>query len=174
MKRSLVTVILFLIAASAQAQQTDTKKPVEVASDTLEVLQNEQKAIFVGNVIATQGNIKMRAERMVVFYRETPKAAGATAAPMGAKGIHRIEAHGNVIFTTPTETAQGNQAIYNVDTETVDLVGNVTLTRDKNVLKGTSLSYNMATGRSILNSTSGATGGRVRGLFVPGQSGTTP
>lgn len=169
--KQIIAALIVLAAATAHAQQTDTKQPVEVASDTLEVLQNEQKAIFVGNVIATQGNINMRAERMVVFYREGPQGAGATDGGMGAKGIHRIEAQGNVIFTTPTETAQGSQAVYNVDTETVDLVGNVTLTRDKNVLKGTSLSYNMTTGRSILNSTSGATGGRVRGLFVPNQSG---
>lgn len=169
MKRFLA-VIALCMATNAYAQQTDTKKPIEVASDTLEVLQNEQKAIFVGNVIATQGNINMRADRMVVFYRETPGGT-TTPAPAGAKGIYRIESYGSVVFKTPTETGQGDQAIYNVDTETVDLVGNVTLTRDKNVLKGTALSYNMATGRSILNSTSGTTGGRVRGLFVPNQSG---
>lgn len=165
--------ITMLVAVPALAQQKDTKKPVEIASDTLEVLQNEQKAIFVGNVIATQGNINMRAERMVVFYRETPGAGAAPVAPGGAKGIYRVEAFGSVVFRTPTETGQGDQAVYNVDTETVDLTGNVTLTRDKNVLKGTSLSYNMTTGRSILNSSSGATSGRVRGLFVPSQTGAT-
>lgn len=172
--KQILAALVICLAASAHAQQADTKKPIEVVSDTLEVLQNEQKAIFVGNVIATQGNINMRADRMIVFYRETPKDAAAAPSPMGAKGIYRIESHGNVIFTTPTETGQGDAAVYNVDTETVDLTGNVTLTRDKNVLKGTSLTYNMATGRSILNSTSGATGGRVRGLFVPNQnSGAT-
>jgi lipopolysaccharide export system protein LptA len=170
MKQWIHAVCIVMLAASAHAQQADSKKPLEVVSDTLEVLQNEQKAIFVGNVIATQGNINMRAERMIVFYREAPGGQAAPAAG-GAKGIHRVEAHGNVIFTTPTETGQGDMAVYNVDTETVDLTGNVTLTRDKNVLKGTSLNYNMATGRSILNSSSGQTGGRVRGLFVPNQSG---
>ncbi|MFZ4124790.1 MAG: lipopolysaccharide transport periplasmic protein LptA [Rickettsiales bacterium] len=172
MKQWIRAVCIVMLAATAHAQQADTKKPMEVASDTLEVLQNEQKAIFVGNVIATQGNINMRAERMVVFYRETPSGKQTTSSAVGGeKGIYRVEAYGNVIFTTPTETGQGDQAVYNVDTETVDLMGNVTLTRDKNVLKGTSLTYNMATGRSILNSSSGQTGGRVRGLFIPNQSG---
>lgn len=169
MRHLLVVVLAIGMAANAHAQQADTKKPVEIVSDTLEVLQNQQQAIFLGNVIATQGNINMRADRMVVFYREA--AGGATPVPGGVQGIHRIESSGNVIFTTPTETAQGSTAVYNVDTETVDLLGNVTLTRNNNVLKGTSVSYNMATGRSILNSNSGTTGGRVRGLFVPGQSG---
>lgn len=157
---------------SGKALQQD--KPIEISSDKLDVLQNEHKAIFSGNVIAVQDSTKMRSNEMVVFYRDN-----ATKGVQGAstpQGIHRIEAKGKVVFTTPTETALGDKAIYNVDTDTIDLVGaSVTLTRGQNVLKGTKLNYNMATGRSIL--TGGAAGeegivnqgkpARVHGLFVP-------
>ncbi|MCE3006366.1 MAG: hypothetical protein LW853_05990, partial [Rickettsiales bacterium] len=154
--------MLLLLAASALAQTTplkmDSKQPIEIASDLLEVLQNEKKAIFSGNVIATQGTIKMRAASMTVFYREEQPATGAatpearTPADSEAlgKGIYRIDADGNVIFTTPTETAQGAKAIYDVDKQTITLSGQVTLTRGKNILKGTAMTYNLATGRSIL------------------------
>jgi lipopolysaccharide export system protein LptA len=111
----------------------------------------------------------MRSDIMTVFYHDA--ANGATG-----KGIYRIDADGNVIFTTPTETAKGDKGIYNVDADTIDLMGNVLLTRGPNVLKGTKVVYNLATGRSVL--TSGAEGtisstGRVRGLFMPNNSGSS-
>lgn len=162
---------------SVQAQsKLSGDQPIEIVSDALEVLQNEKKAIFTGNVIATQGDINMRADKMIVFYRETSDSAPASSAggsdSMG-KGIYRIESEGSVIFTSPTETAQGDKAVYLVDTDTIDLLGNVFLTRDKNVLKGTKLVYNLQTGRSVLTggASSGTKGVRVRGLFVPGEKG---
>ena len=163
-------------------------QPIEISSDALYVFQPEHKAIFTVNVIAKQGTTTMRATKMVVFYHgddaKTPlPASGAPVKPAkttdgaAGQGIYKIESTGNVVFTTPAETAQGDMAIYMVDEETIDLTGqSVTLIRDKNVLKGTKLNYNMGTGRSVLtggsggvNATNGAPikGNRVHGLFVP-------
>ncbi len=181
-------VIVFFIAAcsisatsfaQAAGMKLDSTQPIEIVSDTLDVFQEQSQAVFSGNVIATQGNINMRAAKMVVFYRDTgasspaetgsePAAEGSTA--MAGEGIYRIEAEGDVFFASPLETAQGQTAIYDVDASTVNLIGNVLLTREGNVLKGTQLVYNLNTGRSTLQggaSASGASGGRVRGLFVP-------
>lgn len=167
----MIAVSLCLVPMALQAQSASklsNKEPVEIVSDALEVLQNEKKAIFTGNVIATQGTITMRSDSMTVLYRESADN-GADAGGMG-KGIYRIDADGSVLFTTPTETARGDKAVYLVDDETINLSGNVFLTRDKNMLKGTKLVYNLKTGRSVF--TGGAVaaggGGRVRGLFVPG------
>lgn len=171
----------------AQASGLQRDKPIEISSDKLDVLQNEHKAIFTGNVIAVQGTTNMRAAQMTVFYRDggkakppaadDAKAQAAPTPPAGAgQGIYRIEAEGSVVFTTPSETAIGDKAIYNVDTDTIDLVGsNVTLTRGQNILKGTKLNYNMATSRSVLTGGAGGTAdvtgsgkpARVHGLFVP-------
>ena len=170
-RKPLIYASLALLAlsplAQAQSPKLDSKQPIEISADNLEVLQEESKAIFSGHVIAKQGSITMRAASMTVFY-EGQGEAGATG-----KGIKRIESQGDVVFVSPTETAQGDTAIYNVKTDTIDLVGNVTLTRDSNILKGNSLNYNLATGRSVLNGGAGgaktATSGRVRGLFVPSE-----
>jgi lipopolysaccharide export system protein LptA len=160
-------------AGFAQTAKISSDKPIEIVSDALEVLQAENKAIFTGSVIATQDNIHMKADKMVVFYRNDEKKAKTSPAAeeSGAigKGIYRIESEGNVFFTSPTETAQGDKAIYTVDDDTINLTGRVLLTRGGNVLKGTTLVYNLETGRSVLTGqaiTQGGTG-RVRGLFVP-------
>lgn len=162
-----------LIGAPAMAQtaKLDSKQPIEIAADNLEVLQGESKAIFSGNVIAKQGAITMRAAQMTVYYESANNAQPPAAAPAAGKGIKRIESRGNVVFVTPEESAQGDTAIYNVKTDTIDLVGNVVLTREQNILKGATLNYNLGTGRSLLNGGAAGktTSGRVRGLFVPGK-----
>lgn len=164
----LLAVLMCLLPAVVVAQTLDSKQPIEISADTLEVLQNQQQAIFSGNVIAKQGSINMKSARMLVYY----KNGGAGGDGAGAvKGISKIEADGGVFFASPRETAQGAKAIYNVDTQTIQMMGDVVLTRDKNVLKGTQMVYNLATGKSVLSSSGvgGAGGGRVKGLFVPNQ-----
>jgi lipopolysaccharide export system protein LptA len=172
----LVWVVAMIVAAastSAQAIKADSSQPIEIAADTLEVYQQEQKAIFSGNVVAVQGNINMKSARMIVFYKGS---SGESAG--GAQGISKIEADGGVIFASPTETARGQRAIYDVAREQISMHGDVILTRDNNVLKGTQLTYNLVSGKSVLSgaATAGEGGattgnGRVRGLFVPKKEG---
>lgn len=188
MPRQKITFWLYVLGAfclsplplSAQqhtSAKPDASEPIEVVSDTLEVFQPEQRAIFTGNVIATQGNVNMRAEKMTVFYHtKESKNTEADTGEHGAKeaaigeGIYKIEAEKNVFFSSPTETAQGDAGIYEVDKDIITLYGNVFLTRAGNVLQGTKMIYNLGTGRSVLvgeSAKNGQKSGRVRGLFVP-------
>jgi len=135
----------------------------------LEVRQNEQQAIFTGNVMARQGDINMKSQRMTVFYKGGSNETGGSAGgAMAARGISRIIAEGEVLFTSPEETAQSARANYDVDGGTITMTQNVVLTRGQNVLTGNDLVYNLATGKSILNAPGGGSGsGRVKGLFIP-------
>lgn len=165
-----MTLASVLLAGVAHAQVTlSNDKPVQISSDMLDVQQEQSIAVFSGNVIATQGGINMRADEMVVHYRNSGGGDGA------AKGVQKIVATGNVVFTNPTDTAKGDRAVYDVDAQTLDLTGDVLLTRDKNILKGTRMNYNLTTGRSVLTAGGSAVAGqqnkgngRVHGLFVPG------
>lgn len=55
-------------ASPFQGFSSDSGKPVDVRSDSLEVHQDEQKAVFTGNVVATQGDSTLRANELTVFY----------------------------------------------------------------------------------------------------------
>ncbi len=81
-----------------------------------------------------------------------------------------------MIFTNPTDTAKGDAAVYDAQKQTLDLTGTVYLTREKNILKGTHMHYDLKTSRSELtagNVPVGVTGqpvksnGRVQGVFYP-------
>ena len=69
----------------------------------------------------------------------------------------------------PQETAQGDHGVYDVDSESITLIGSVVLTRDKNVIRGARLVLNLVTGESrIEGAPAGGAQGRVRGRFVSG------
>lgn len=168
----------------------NSRLPIEITSDALEVLQQENKAIFSGHVIATQGDVKMKSEKMTVFYKssDTGKPAAAKnknlkeekkspSAPSEKNSIEKIIVEKNVFLSTPEETASGSSGLYDVVNNKIFLNNNVVLTRDKNVLKGNNLVYDFATGKSVLtsqNEVSGQPKQRVKALFVPNSDEKTP
>ncbi len=145
----------------------DTSLPVEITADQLDILQKNKLAVFRGNVVAQQGTIKLRADTMTVHYRQP------TEREDGAAAVSKIEVMGNVFMATPQESAQAKKGMYDLDEKMIYLLGNVVLTRGKNVLKGERLQYNLKTGRSVIIGNSGSKpaagdkGSRVRGIFVP-------
>ncbi len=187
-----VVLFLSLVAFPALAAQTNplghshnSKDPIAIDSNTLEVLQDQNKAIFRVNVIAVQGDMTLKSDEMIVYYRQKDNAEGAqkpakpatpAAGPDMQNSVSRIDVNGHVFITSPEETAAGDNGIYDVDKHMIFLTGNVVLTKGKNVLKGASGEYNVETGRSLLVGAGGSTpapgappAGRVRGLFIPNQ-----
>ncbi len=139
--------------------RTDTSLPIEITADTLEVKQNQQLAIFRGKVDALQGDMRLRADQLIVYYRDDKENPDQP-------GIAKIEAEGNVFISSPKETGKGARGVYDVDRARIDLVGDVVLTQGQNVVKGDTLEMNLATGESkVASGKSGS--GRVKGLFIP-------
>ena len=66
-------ICLALAAAPAGAQEGpfggfkhDSKAPIEITSDSLEVRQAEQVAVFSGEVVAGQGTLRLTADKVTV------------------------------------------------------------------------------------------------------------
>ncbi len=83
-------------------------EPIEITADLLEVKQSENLAIFRGDVDAVQGDMLLRADRLVVHYRKDDDTSEES-------GIAQIDAEGNVFLSSPDETAQGARALYSID-----------------------------------------------------------
>jgi lipopolysaccharide export system protein LptA len=193
--RAGAAVLLAACATAALAQTMrpqNRNQPIEINADRLEVQQDRQIATFSGNVDATQGDFKMKADQLKVFYREqsqpqgqrpaaskpgeipqrpAPRPAAQGDNPMGGS-IQRIEATGRVFLSSPQETASGDTGVYDVDKQTFRLDGQkVVLTRGQSVLNCGWVLTNMDTGVSRCEGgVAGATGGRVRGIFMPEKS----
>ncbi|KAA2235831.1 LptA/OstA family protein [Salinarimonas soli] len=175
-----------LIAAPALAQQpgakakdspltglgSNSKEPIKVDADRLEVFDRENRAVYTGNVVAVQGDTTMRCTTLTIFFERQRGADGAvqrTAAPAGGDqndAIKRIECGGPVTVVSKTQVATGDQAVYDRAGGRVIMTGNVALSDGPNVTRGERLVYDVNAGKA--NIESAPNGGRVRGLFVPG------
>ena len=136
----------------------DSSQPIAVNADTFLADLKNEIGTYTGNVIVTQGQVKLHADEVKVH------APGGRAA--------RMEANGNVVVDSPSGQAVGDSGVYDVPQQTIRLTGNVVLTKDANVMRGSALEVSMATGLARLtgNTASAAPGQprtRVQGLFVP-------
>ncbi len=153
----LATLSIVAIGAAAHAQGLNlgshaSNAPIAVSADRFSGDLNTKAGAYQGNVIVSQGNFKLHADRVDV---KTQKGA-----------INDIIATGHVLFDAPNGQAQGQKGIYQVNLRTITLSGNVVLTRQKNVMRGTQLVINLENGLAQLTA-QGTPGGRVQGLFVP-------
>lgn len=162
--RSVVTGLAMAAAlplcALAQGSETggfrnsDPDAPVEVTSDRLDLARAEGTALFTGNVLAVQGDMRLTAQWVLVTYLLNPD---------GTLGddIDTITARDDVLLITPEEAAEGNEAIYTPLTNSVVMTGDVLLTQGGNTVAGDRLIVDLETGL-------GEVQGRVRTVLQPG------
>lgn len=176
MRGRALTALVLLAPATAWAQPAgfaghDGAAPIEITADELEVRQSEGVATFRGDVDAVQGELTLSAQTLDVFYGDGDGDGGGDRADgdqaMGE--IRRVEAHGDVVVSSPREIARGSEGVYDLTTRRITLTGDVVLTRDDNVLRGNRLEIDLASGVSRLRAAGGD--GRVRARFAPAEEG---
>jgi lipopolysaccharide export system protein LptA len=128
----------------------DASQPVEVTSDRLDIDQTTGTATFSGNVVVVQGDLTLTADRVRVEYGQTEP-----------REIERIFAFDNVTLVSPTEAAEGDEAVYEVATRSVLMTGNVILTQELNAVSGDRLTIDLETGTGVVE-------GRVRTVLRSG------
>jgi lipopolysaccharide export system protein LptA len=160
-------------------------KPLKITSASLEVRDKEKVATFAGDVHLVQGDTTLRSKTLVVFYDDEADAAsksdaqkpakppaaagagaGADAAPMSQQ-IRRVEAKGGVLVTQKEQTATGESGIFDMQANTVTLLGNVVISQGQNVVRGDRLTVDLTSGVSRVEC--GKTQGqcRVQALIQP-------
>lgn len=145
--------LLLILSPSAMAQVAigfggvsyDDSQPVEVTADALTVDQTSGEAVFTGNVIVVQGDLRM--------------AAGSVRITYGTDGtnqdVREVIASGGVLVTRGTDAAEGAEARFDVASSLLTLTGNVLVTQGATAIAGDTMTVNMRTG-------SGSVDGRVR------------
>ena len=169
-----------LLASSASGQRAtsgsnslfrhDSNAPIDVSAARIEVQDRADRAILSGNVVATQGDMRLTSASLVVLYSNNQGSSS------GGVQIRRLEASGGVTITQPGQTARGQFAIYDVDRKIVTMIGNVSLVRNDARVQGGRLVLEMDTGRAVLDGGAAgapgqrASGGRVSGRFTVPQT----
>ncbi len=145
-------VLALPVAGGAQVAQNSADAPIAWGGDDLEITPGG--FALIGRAEITQGGNRLRANRVNL----TTESGG---------GVTKVEAVGDVFFVTPTQTARGDRAVYDLNTDEVVVTGEVILAQGENVVRGGRLTYNVRseTGRMAGAPTQG--GNRVQGVFYP-------
>jgi lipopolysaccharide export system protein LptA len=157
----LASILLFAGSAMAQSANIalgsggfDASIPVEVTADQFSVDQATGKAVFDGNVLIAQGDLRLSAGTVTIEYAEEG----------GANAISRLLASGGVTFVTSSDAAEAANAVYSVSQGTVTLSGDVLLTQGQSAIAGDRLVLNLESGNGRME-------GRVRTVFTPADGG---
>lgn len=156
----MLTTVLALsaMAGQADAQQAniafggikqDTSLPVTLDADTLAINNADGSARFTGNVIVSQGEMRLTAGEVQVEYL-----------PDGG-GIKTLHATGGVTLINTGDAAEAKEALYTIDTGNVVMSGDVLLTQGANAISGQKLVINLKDGTGVME-------GRVQTVFSPG------
>jgi lipopolysaccharide export system protein LptA len=178
-----------------------TATDVVTARDSLEWYDQKQIAVARGDAVAVRETKRIRADVLSAHMtkdkpksgeskpdakpaKDTPAAANAKAGTAGAldagdegSRISRIDAQGNVLVSTATDIGRGDYGVYNADTGIATLIGNVTVTRGPNAIRGQHAVMDLNNNISRMMTapiTPGAPAPRVEGLFVRQDSGALP
>ena len=107
-------------------------KPAKAAEDTnstvitstqLSFDQQKRRAVFEGNVVVTDREIKILSDRLEVFFTEDNK-------------VDRIEAEGHVAIIRNDLKATSEKATYDIKEGKMQLTGNPRIQRDQDTLTG--------------------------------------
>ena len=152
----------FCLSATAAAQpQLGGDGLLVVTGERFEYVPAERVAYITGAPIATQGDVRLAAERFEVYFTAEETSAGDAAGD-----IEKLYAIGEVRYATPDEIATGDYGVYDASSRLITLTGDVVVTRGGNVLRGGKLVINVDDGRSVMQ----GEGGRVRGVFITNSS----
>jgi lipopolysaccharide export system protein LptA len=127
----------------------DPNASVEITADNLSVNQAMGTAVFQGNVVVGQGDLRMSASRIEVVYGDS------------TGDISSLMASGGVTFVTATEAAEAASADYDLTAGTLTMRGDVLLTQGASAISADTMRVNLSTGAAQMD-------GRVRTIFNQG------
>lgn len=156
----LISAILLALtpATRALALGTDREQPMAVEADQANIDNKNEISTYIGNVIVTQGTLRITADKLTVYSRnqslEKMYATGKPATYQQRPDGKRKDVHG-----------MGQRIEYFAETDTAIFIDDATLEQESNTFKSDRILYDVAQDKVNAGKTSG--GDRVRILLQP-------
>ncbi len=172
----LVIFVLLFMLPFAWADPAINKKnmmrksgPIEVVADRMEAFQEKRIIVFSGNTVATQGDIKLKTDRLSIYYKKSGEQKDKIGKQdMAVAGdLEKIELQGNVIVTQNDISATSETAVYYQDGAKVIMTGNPVLQQGKNVIKGCRVVIFIDENRGEVQKCETGSTGRVTAIIHP-------
>lgn len=125
--------LLGLVGGAAHALKSDADQPINIRARNVEVNEKTGVSVYRGNVVLTQGSLRVEADRLEVTLRDGR--------------AHLIRAWGDPVrMQTRTDKgedlrARAGRAVYRASARRIDLHDAVELHRDGEVVRGGAVHY---------------------------------
>ena len=149
----------------------DSRQPVDVTSEQLYVNDAAKTALFMGGVVAVQGDSTLKTPELHVAYegKAASELANADAQqPQEASRLSRLVAKNGAVVTIGADRrVTSDEAEFDAKADTALFTGNVVVNQQKNVLQGSRLFVDRKTGKSRLETPAeaGQPAGRIAATF---------
>ena len=138
---------------------TSTREPISVTADGLEFNYRTRVLVYKGNVVVTQGDMKLQSDTLTVALDDHTD-----------NQIKEVVADGQVRLSKGTRWASGGHAVFNHRQNTVVLSRDAELHDGPNQVSGDRVVVYLDQERSVVE---GGTG-RVRAVLFPSTPGAAP
>ncbi|MCC6716242.1 MAG: lipopolysaccharide transport periplasmic protein LptA [Gammaproteobacteria bacterium] len=166
-------------SGAAMALATDKDQPIEIEADYAELRKNERQTIYKGNVIVTQGSIRMWGDVLTVHYDENDELKDAVLEGKPAHFKQRPDGEGQDF------EGEALRMEYHAQDERLHLINDAKLVQGKSSFAGPLIVYDtknsILTGQGRPKTTSGGAedgekppGGRVRMIIPPKEKKAAP
>ena len=164
----IVLAIMWLLCSGLSHGQAKAPKgaPVHIVSDRLEAYQQQHKVIFIGNVVAKQGELTIRGDRMTIFYLEEKNPQPNEEGLAGK--VDRIEVDGGVHISQKEIVATGEHVVYFSEENKIVLTGKPRVERGKDSIQGEKITLFLDTEKSVVE---GGPSGPVEATIYSSTSG---
>lgn len=164
MYRNIITHVFLVIAVfcylfTTAAPSFAVEKPIYVEADHMSSTEVSNTVLFTGNVDAKQGDLRIRSDKMTVYY-DDPDTPEAKKAGNTTQRIEKLICIGNVEITRENWLGTSEQMTYLSGSRQVILTGNAKAWQGQNMVTGEKIIYYMDEGRSeVVGGTAVTAGG---------------
>ncbi|MBT8345782.1 MAG: lipopolysaccharide transport periplasmic protein LptA [Desulfofustis sp.] len=123
----------------------EKEPPIVVEADQMSSTEESNTVLFLGNVDAKQGDLRILSDEMTVYYLEE---ATADKEASTEQKIEKLVCVGNVELSSAEWLGTSDQMIYYSGNRKVLLVGNAKAWQGENMISGEKIVYYMDEGRS--------------------------
>ena len=151
-----------------------SQQPVDVTAEQLYVNDTNKTALFMGKVVAVQGESVLRAPELHITYEGKAAVeqltAAATPGGEGSRLSRLVAKTGTVVTMGADRRVASDEAEFDVKADTALFLGNVLVNQQKNVLQGRRLFIDRKVAASRLDAPAegGQPAGRIAATFYQG------
>lgn len=138
--------ILFSFSTSLYAQ-TEQEAPIYIEANSMSATESSNSVIFSGDVDAKQADVRIRGDKMTVYYLET-SAPKKNTDEKGKQEVDKLVCIGNVEITRGEWLGTGGKMVYTAKDRKIVLTQNAKAWQGQNMVTGSKITYYLDQKRS--------------------------